>query len=55
MIDYVLASIIIYLEIGLPFMLYKLKDINSSFQQIYFNWFCWPVVVSRYIKRLWRK
>lgn len=62
MIDYILTSIFIYLVIGIPFMLSKFEDINSSLQKIYFSWFCWPVVVLRHMKEklgklewMWKK
>ena len=55
MTDYTLTSIFIYLIIGIPIMLYKFQDLSASLQQIYFSWFCWPVVVFRYIKKLHNK
>lgn len=39
MINYILAPIIWYMDIGLPFMLYNLKR-NASFKQVYFSWYC---------------
>lgn len=47
--------IVSYFLIGIPFMLYTLKDINASFQQVYFSGFGWPIIVFRYIKKLYNK
>ena len=54
MIDYMLNFIFIYLIIGIPIMLSKFEDMSLSFEQLMLRWFCWPVVVLRYIKGLWK-
>jgi len=55
MTDHILTSIFIYLIIGIPIMMSKFEDMSLSFEQLMLRWFCWPVVVLRYIKELWRK
>ena len=55
MVNYILNFIFIYSIIGIPFMLNEFENINLSYAQLMFRWFCWPVVILKYIKELWKK